>query len=108
MGIKKLGESRVEKLKSKIFSGPRMKLWMIRAMTSVLWWTCLVQFTALREIWGPRILKGWPSCTSHGSASAARVRVLPPKSELLYASIHLFSLVINLVSVVTSDRRNII
>ncbi|GFZ12179.1 O-fucosyltransferase family protein [Actinidia rufa] len=73
MGIKKLGESRMEKLKSKIFSGPRMKLWMmIRATTSVLLWTCLVQFMALTEIWGPRILKGWPSCISHGSAPAAR------------------------------------
>ncbi|XP_057464392.1 rhamnogalacturonan I rhamnosyltransferase 1-like [Actinidia eriantha] len=79
MGIKKLGESRVEKLTSKIFSGPRMKLWMIRATTSVLLWTCLVQFTALREVWGPRILKGWPPCTSHGSAPAAPARVLPPK-----------------------------
>ncbi|GFZ12182.1 O-fucosyltransferase family protein [Actinidia rufa] len=72
----------MEKLKSKIFSGPRMKLWiraMIRATTSVLLWTCLVQFMALTEIWGPRILKGWPSCISHGSAPAARVRVLPPK-----------------------------
>ncbi|KAL0318803.1 UNVERIFIED_CONTAM: Rhamnogalacturonan I rhamnosyltransferase 1 [Sesamum angustifolium] len=39
-----------------------MKLWMLRAATTVLLWTCLVQLTAVSETWGPRMLKGWPSC----------------------------------------------
>ncbi|KAJ6833817.1 uncharacterized protein M6B38_338970 [Iris pallida] len=40
----------------------RMKLWMIRATTTILLWTCVVQLTALGQMWGPRVLRGWPSC----------------------------------------------
>ncbi|CAM8929699.1 unnamed protein product [Rhodiola kirilowii] len=43
-------------------SKSRMKLWMIRATTSVLLWTCVVQLMTLGGNWGPRVLKGWPSC----------------------------------------------
>ncbi|XWS37237.1 hypothetical protein CRYUN_Cryun19dG0026100 [Craigia yunnanensis] len=77
------GGERVEKFKSS-----RMKLWMIRATTSVLLWTCIVQLTALGETWGPRVLKGWPSCFSHQDSSVSVIedkvpsvpaRVLPPK-----------------------------
>ncbi|GLT44100.1 hypothetical protein SLA2020_180160 [Shorea laevis] len=77
------GGERVEKLKSS-----RTKLWMIRATTMVLLWTCVVQMTALGETWGPRVLKGWPSCFSHPGSSASAVeekvpevpsRILPPK-----------------------------
>ncbi|KAJ4707225.1 O-fucosyltransferase family protein [Melia azedarach] len=88
MGLKFLGESnKAEKLKS---SGPvsrsRIKLWMIRAITTILLWTCVVQLMALGEMWGPRLLKGWPSCFSHSdlflsaelSSVPAKV-LLPPK-----------------------------
>ncbi|OMO69941.1 GDP-fucose protein O-fucosyltransferase [Corchorus olitorius] len=84
MGVMKGGGGGgVEKLKSS-----RMKLWMIRATTSVLLWTCIVQLTALGETWGPRVLKGWPSCFSHQDSSISVIedkvpsipaRVLPPK-----------------------------
>ncbi|XP_029130413.1 rhamnogalacturonan I rhamnosyltransferase 1 isoform X1 [Cajanus cajan] len=60
-----------------------MKLWMIRATTSVLLWTCVVQLTALGDTWGPRVLKGWPSCFTHESAliefPSSTPAVLPPK-----------------------------
>ncbi|KAF0904753.1 hypothetical protein E2562_036971 [Oryza meyeriana var. granulata] len=39
----------------------RMKLWMVRATTTVLLWTCVVQLTAVGDTWGPRVLKGWPN-----------------------------------------------
>ncbi|KAM0898770.1 hypothetical protein ACQ4PT_021728 [Festuca glaucescens] len=39
-----------------------MRLWVLRATTTVLLWTCLVQLTAVGETWGPRVLRGWPSC----------------------------------------------
>lgn len=97
MGLKTgaFGGDRLEKLRnSGMVSRSRMKLWMIRATTSVLLWTCLVQLTALSETRGLRVLKGWPSCFSQESAAAAAVvaldvqsspehvvRVLPPKSE---------------------------
>ncbi|MBA0732182.1 hypothetical protein Gogos_016289, partial [Gossypium gossypioides] len=84
MGVMKGGGGeRVEKLKYS-----RMKLWMIRATTSVLLWTCIVQLTAVGETWGPRVLKGWPSCFTHQDSSFSVIedkvlsvpaRVLPPK-----------------------------
>ena len=99
MGLKALSASRVEKLKSSmVTSRSRMKLWMIRATTSVLLWTCIVQLTALGDMWGPRVLKGWPSCFTQDSSAAAAAlddklawsappRVLPPKSEFRNFSI---------------------
>jgi hypothetical protein len=62
----------------------------------VLLWTCVVQLTAVGNIWGPRVLKGWPSCRTAREAAAAAAAtttrlampepvvekaVLPPKSE---------------------------
>ncbi|KAK4799098.1 hypothetical protein SAY86_024463 [Trapa natans] len=88
MGLKALGASKMEKLNSSVMvpgSRSRMKLWIIRATTTMLLWTCAVQLTALGETWGPRVLKGWPSCLSQESAvladkiSAVPARVLPPK-----------------------------
>lgn len=92
MKLKGLGDSKVEKLKSltgnSYAKSSKTKLWMIRATTAVLLWTCLVQLTALGDTWGPMVLKGWPSRETL-SASALDVkllpmvpaRVLPPKSE---------------------------
>ncbi|KAJ8448928.1 hypothetical protein Cgig2_030784 [Carnegiea gigantea] len=68
-------------------SRAKMKLWMVRATTSVLLWTCFVQLTTLGDVWGPRVLKGWPSCFSQESpmdlklpsAVSVPARVLPPK-----------------------------
>lgn len=101
MGLKKW-ESKVQKVGMGVLgsggsgsgsgsgsSRSRMKMWMIRATTSVLLWTCIVQLTALGDMWGPRVLKGWPSCFTHESAVRAmdvelpsqRPPLLPPKSQ---------------------------
>ncbi|TMX03748.1 hypothetical protein EJD97_014465 [Solanum chilense] len=75
-----LGDGRVEKLKSCIiFPRSRLKLWIIRATTMVLLWTCLVQLTTLGELLGPSAFKGWPCCFSQESASSFLVKSLPPK-----------------------------
>ncbi|KAG6390053.1 hypothetical protein SASPL_151531 [Salvia splendens] len=89
MGLKTaaFAGDKLEKLRnSGVVSRSRMKLWIIRATTSILVWTCLVQLTALSETRGLRVLKGWPSCFSQESAAAAALdaqshlaRVLPPK-----------------------------
>ncbi|KAM0002252.1 putative GDP-fucose protein O-fucosyltransferase [Helianthus debilis subsp. tardiflorus] len=88
MGLKKFGEIRVEKLKNSMVNvrSTKMKMWLIRATTMVLLWTCLVQLTALGGgSWGPRVLKGWPSCFTQDSALDVKllptvpVRVLPHK-----------------------------
>ena len=64
----------------------RMKLWMIRATTMVLLWTCALQLTALSETWGSRFLEGWPSCFFHDPEPAFGLHspLLPPKSEPLF------------------------
>lgn len=90
MGLKTaaFGGERLEKLRnSEVVSRSRIKLWIIRATTTVLLWTCIVQLTALGESWGPLVLKGWPSCFSQESVALDAfsspelpVRVLPPKS----------------------------
>lgn len=91
------GGERLDKLRNRLVPRSRMKLWMIRATTTVLLWTCVVQLTALSETWGPRVLKGWPSCFLHDSDPSSSalgvvqsspqipVRVLPPKSERFYS-----------------------
>ncbi|KVH99297.1 GDP-fucose protein O-fucosyltransferase [Cynara cardunculus var. scolymus] len=90
MGLKAFGESRVEKLRSSTANSyarsSKMKLWMIRATTVVLLWTCLVQLTALGDTWGPMVLKGWPSRDSLSATTLdvkllpiVPARVLPPK-----------------------------
>ena len=59
----------------------RKKLWMVRATTTVLLWTCIVQLTAVRETWGPRVLKGWPSCLTAPEEAAALSGARPPSPE---------------------------
>lgn len=104
MGFKVLGGGGADKFKNSMLvtttsspSRSKMKLWMIRATTSVLLWTCIVQLTALGDMWGPRVLKGWPACFSQESAAASSVlqdklpsvpaRALPPKSEFLFSNL---------------------
>ncbi|KAF8407902.1 hypothetical protein HHK36_007040 [Tetracentron sinense] len=83
MGLKCLREIKVEKLRSSMVPRSRTKLWMIRATTTVLLWTCVVQLTALGEMWGPRVLKGWPSCfTSSDSPLAVELSSVPAKVPL--------------------------
>jgi len=38
------------------------KVWIIRASTSIVLWTCMVQLVALGHVWGPRVLKSLPAC----------------------------------------------
>ncbi|XAR51614.1 hypothetical protein NMG60_11006291 [Bertholletia excelsa] len=63
MGVKYLREGKVEKSKL-VVSRTRLKLWVIRGITTVLLWICVFQLVALGEMWGPRLMKGWPSCSS--------------------------------------------
>ncbi|GLU10888.1 hypothetical protein SLE2022_276650 [Rubroshorea leprosula] len=86
MKMKNFGENKVEKLRSSMILRSRMKLWMIRAITMVLLWTCFLQLMTLGEMWGSRLLKGWPSCFSHAnlplaveSSSFPDKVILPPK-----------------------------
>lgn len=87
-------------------SSARVRLWVARAST-VLLWTCLVQLAAYRELWAPSVLSRWPGCLNQphvarrpservadaGQTQAARALVvLPPKSKLV-ASWFMFFLI---------------
>ncbi|XAR71323.1 hypothetical protein NMG60_11028529 [Bertholletia excelsa] len=71
-----------------IASRGRLKLWLMRGMWTVLLWTCLVQVVAMGETWGPRLLKGWPSCfepvnaSSEYELSSLPARVPPPPKRI--------------------------
>ncbi|ERN13665.1 hypothetical protein AMTR_s00049p00119840 [Amborella trichopoda] len=60
---------------------------MVRATTTVLLWTCLIQLSALQNLWAPRLLKGWPSCFTQSDTDphsnlitlSSPKFVLPPK-----------------------------
>lgn len=98
MKVKLLEDGKVDKLKNSMASRSSMKVWMIRAITTVLLWTCVVQLMALGEMWGPRLLKGWPSCFSHPDLELTSVPakvVLPPKSE--FQDFLLFILVVHII-----------
>lgn len=87
-------EEKVEKLKNSItVSRSKMKLWMTRAITTVLLWTCFVQLLALGELWRPKLFKTFSSPCFHfdsplplqssSSFSSLPYKVfLPPKSKL--------------------------
>ncbi|OAY56967.1 rhamnogalacturonan I rhamnosyltransferase 1 [Manihot esculenta] len=80
--VKLLGDGKVDKLKNSVASRSPMKLWILRAITTALLWTCVIQLMAIGEMWGPRLLKGWPSCFSHPELKLPSVPakvVLPPK-----------------------------
>ncbi|XP_059452547.1 rhamnogalacturonan I rhamnosyltransferase 1-like [Corylus avellana] len=81
VGFKFLSEVKVGKSKRFMVLRPRMKLFIIRAITIMLLCACVVQLMALGEAWGPRVLKGWPSCFSQSESELS----LP--LELSYASI---------------------
>ena len=79
-------------------SSARVKLWVARAST-VLLWTCVVHLAAYRELWAPSVLTRWPGCLTQphgvrlrseavatadgGQREAVRSMALPPKSNCL-------------------------
>ncbi|KAJ7974257.1 O-fucosyltransferase family protein [Quillaja saponaria] len=84
MGLKILGADKVEKSRRLILRST-IKLWMIRAITSLLLWTCVVQLIALGELWAPRLLKGWPHCRDVSPAvekSNAPPNFVPPPKRV--------------------------
>lgn len=92
-----------------------VKRWMVHATTSLLLWTCVVQFTTLGETWGPRVLKGWPACHYQRSSvslkgenvpSAPAARILPPKSESSFVFLWMVPLKIRDVIATISLRYN--
>ncbi|XP_019185850.1 PREDICTED: uncharacterized protein At1g04910-like isoform X2 [Ipomoea nil] len=59
-GMKSMGEGKMGKNKVMVCN-VRMKMWIMRAITLLLLWTCTAQLTAIGEVWGSKLLKSWPS-----------------------------------------------
>lgn len=80
-----LGEKKVQEPNTFLrvsHNNARMKLWTLRAITTLLLWTCIIQLVAIGEIWGPKLLMSWPSCSNPSNVSSIRPeKHLPPKSE---------------------------
>ncbi|KAJ7547756.1 hypothetical protein O6H91_08G102800 [Diphasiastrum complanatum] len=55
----------------------RLHLWIIRASTTVLFWTCIIQLTALAELWRPHLLHNWPFCMNQ--QDSFNQEIYPPK-----------------------------
>lgn len=91
LGMSFLGEKGVKETMFLRVSHGRMKLWTLRAITTLLLWTCIIQLVAIGEVWGPRVLKNWPSCSNSPNKYTEETnlsfiqpkRHLPPKSEIL-------------------------
>lgn len=47
------------------------KVWIIRASTSIVLWTCMVQLVVLGHIWGPRVFKSWPACFTFAASGVS-------------------------------------
>ncbi|CAJ2665870.1 unnamed protein product [Trifolium pratense] len=77
MGFNVLSDGEVMKSKRFIVK-PRIKVWMARAVTTVIIWSCVVQLIAIGEFWGPRLLKGMPYCFSHLEEPSIVTKVIVP------------------------------
>lgn len=90
-GLNVLGLGKVRDTSAGYFKDSRakMKPWLKRLVTTLLVWTCVIQFVGRGEGWGPRLLKSWPSCSSSSTdeilpymPSIVQKKVhFPPKSE---------------------------
>ncbi|XP_054801657.1 rhamnogalacturonan I rhamnosyltransferase 1-like [Prosopis cineraria] len=68
MQLKILGSGKIERPKRLIIR-PRIKVWMVRTITTVILWSCVVQLMALCDLWAPRLLKDMPCYFSHTDSS---------------------------------------
>lgn len=83
MGLKCFvaGHTKAEKFRHLVVPPrSRTQVWIIRATSTVLVWTCIIQLTALGELWGSRVFKGLPSCFTY---------VDPPMDELSHSTLPL-------------------
>lgn len=95
MKLKLCGSGKFKKLRTSVVSRSPMKLWTIRAITTVLLWTFLVHLMSLGETWGPRLLTSWTSCFSHQDVELTSVPaniILPPKSKFIISLISAYLL----------------
>lgn len=72
-----------------MISHARTLLWIVRGMTTLLLWSFVIRLLTMGEVWGPTLLKTWPSCFTPSSVMSDQVELsyvrpkfyYPPKSE---------------------------
>ncbi|XP_024534136.1 O-fucosyltransferase 34 isoform X1 [Selaginella moellendorffii] len=87
------------KLRFPMLPRSRINVWLLRASTSILLWTCIIQLTALGELWRPRLLGGRSSCNEQKESVSPIVPIYPPQSEcfLFFVSFFFLDLAYSLV-----------
>lgn len=81
-GVKYMGEGKMGKNRVMVCS-VRMKMWIMRAITLLLLWTCTAQLTAIGEVWGSKLMKSWPSQLNISHPHVQQKPFLHPNSEPL-------------------------
>eukprot|EP00249_Psilotum_nudum_P002978 c16287_g1_i1 orf=1139-2473(+) len=78
MDLKALaGQLKAGKIRPPMPPRSRVHVWLIRASTSILLWTCVLQLAAIGELWHPQLLKGFPACFSSFGSSIKHPSILP-------------------------------
>ncbi|PIN17564.1 hypothetical protein CDL12_09777 [Handroanthus impetiginosus] len=81
VGMNVLSEAKGKETKILRVPHGRMKLWTLRAITTLLIWTCIIQLVAIGEVWGPRLLKSWP-CSNHPNVhTETNMSLVQPKKH---------------------------
>lgn len=84
--MKFVGEIHEER-QNLMISHARTLLWIVRGMTTLLLWSFVIRLLTMGEVWGPRLLKTWPSCFTPNMSDQVEVLHVhpnvyyPPKSE---------------------------
>ncbi|CAM6087273.1 unnamed protein product [Calypogeia fissa] len=51
------GQMKASRMRPSVWSRSRLQVWLIRACTTILLWTCVIQLTTVRELWQPHMLR---------------------------------------------------
>lgn len=94
MGLRLGGGKGDKSWKLMVVNRGRLMMWVLRGMTTVLLWTGVIRLMTMGEMWGPRLLKTWPSsCFTTTTTDVNNMShfppnfSLPPKSEFFFSSL---------------------
>lgn len=51
------GQMKANRMRPSMWSRSRLQVWLIRACTTILLWTCVIQLTTVKELWQPHMLR---------------------------------------------------
>ncbi|KAL8124721.1 hypothetical protein AgCh_012396 [Apium graveolens] len=83
MSTKFVGEFHEER-QDLMISHARTLLWIVRGITTLLLWSFVIRLLTMGEVWGPRLLKTWPSCFTPPSVVSDQVELSYVRSKVYY------------------------